>query len=396
MTVSKSGRGRAALKRRNYGTIVIGAGAMGMAAGYYLTLRGADPLLIDAFDPPHTEGSHHGETRIIRHAYSMADAYVPLALRAQQLWEQLERETARLFTKTGVLRMGPAGSAYLSGQTEAAIRFGVPVESLSADEIARRWPGIRLPESMAGNFEPEAGVLSPECCLCAYRMMAEVHGADLLMNTAVRDIRIGKREATVVTSAGEYTAERLIVCAGAWTSRLLAELRLPLCVLRQTVGWFETDETLYRADSFPAFILNGPSGDYYGFPSIKGSGLKAGRHDGGQPISPDSPLLPFGFYEEDAGDLARLLQTYFPQASSSKLLKSSVCKYTMTPDEHFIVDSHPEHPHVWIAAGFSGHGFKFASAIGEMLSQLACDGTSKLDRAIFSIDRPALRDDRIS
>ncbi|WP_409342908.1 N-methyl-L-tryptophan oxidase [Paenibacillus sp. MBLB4367] len=377
--------------KRHYGTIVIGAGAMGMAAGYYLTQRGADPLLIDAFDPPHSEGSHHGESRIIRHAYSMDDAYVPLALRAQRLWNELERDTGRLFTKTGVLRVGSAGSAYLSEQAAAAARYNVPIEALSADEMARRWPGIRVPEGMAGHFEPEAGVLSPESCLCAYRMMAEVHGADLLMNTKVQNIRIGSRDATVVTAAGEFTAERLIVSAGAWTNRLLAGLRLPLLVLRKTVGWFQADEALFRSAAFPAFIINDASGDYYGFPSLNGSGLKVGRHDGGQRIAPDAPQLPFGFYEEDVKDLRRLLEAYFPQASASKLLKGSVCKYTMTPDEHFIVDSHPEHPHVWIAAGFSGHGFKFASAIGEMLSQLACDGKSELDRSIFAMMRPALR-----
>src|SRR5690606_13092317 len=184
--------------------------------------------------------------------------------------------------------------------------------------------------------------------------------------------------------------ERAIVSAGAWAGKLLSDLSLPLTPVRKTVGWFRCDERLYDSRRFPAFFFDFPEEQYYGFPSFEGSGVKVGRHDGGPPIDPDRCDRAFGGAPEDEGDLRRFLERTLPQAAG-KRLRGSVCIYTRTPDEHFIIDRHPEDKRILIAAGLTGHGFKFSSALGEALAQWVTAGKPGLDLSLFSLDRPALR-----
>lgn len=377
----------------HYDVIVIGAGSMGMSAGYYLAKKGVKTLLVDAFDPPHTNGSHHGDTRIIRHAYGEGRKYVPLALRAQELWDELQKETnLPIFKQTGVLGFGPSDSAFIKEAIASGRQYALPLELLKAEEVSKRWPGVRLPEGFHACFEPTSGVLFSENCVKAFRQLAQEHGAALSVHTLVEDIAVNRNFVQIETSKGAYTAEKLIVTAGAWNGQILSKLKLNLSLQpkRQTVGWFACDESLYNDSVFPAFFADTGTAQYYGFPSFNGSGLKLGRHDYGQVTDPDQINRQFGIYPEDEGHIRRFLEVYMPQAAGT-LKRGRVCMYTKTPDDHFIVDVHPAYDHVVMAAGFSGHGFKFSSVIGEVLSQLAVDGKTEHDISIFSVTRPALK-----
>lgn len=370
-----------------YEVIVVGAGTMGMAAGYYLARQKRKVLLLDAFSPPHTYGSHHGDTRINRHAYSMAAQYVPMALRAQQLWDELAEESGQqIFLPTGVLRFGPADSAFLGRQLEMAGRFHIPVETLTADEINRRWPGFRLPGNMGGNFEPRAGVLKCTEAIQAFRALASGAGAVIRDNEPVRQIEIQQDHVVVHSDQARYHADKVIVSAGAWTKQLLSFLPIPVKIMRKTVGWFQAPEPLYQSEQFPAFIGEDENGVFYGFPCIARCGVKVGRHDGGQESDPDQLNRTFGAFPEDEGELRQFLRSYLPQAEGA-LRNGSVCLYTMTPDEDFIIDHHPEHRHVLIATGFSGHGFKFSSVVGEILSDLITANQTEFDLSPFGLHR---------
>ncbi|CAG7638543.1 N-methyl-L-tryptophan oxidase [Paenibacillus allorhizosphaerae] len=375
----------------HYEVIVLGAGAMGMAAGYYLAKQGVNTLLIDAFDPPHGYGSHHGDTRIIRHAYGEGRQYVPLALRAQELWEALERESGqKLFRRTGVLGVGSKQSKFIKEAIASANKYHLPLEVLSADEIMQRWPGIRIPEHFFGSFETSSGVLFSEECIRAYRRLAIEAGVVVRFDTPADRVELHTSGASVYTAEGVFHADRLIVTSGAWIGKLLASLKLPLQPVRKTVAWFQSEETLYGEGRFPAFIFDLEKERYYGFPSFDGCGVKLGRNDAGEWTDPDQVDREFGAYPEDEGDVRRFLETHMPQAAGT-LKQGKVCLFTLTPDEHFVIDRHPEYAHVAIAGGFSGHGFKFASVVGEIISQLAIGGETGFDLSGFSIARPAIR-----
>jgi N-methyl-L-tryptophan oxidase len=381
--------------KKDYDVIVVGAGSMGMAAGYYLTKKGVKTLLVDAFDPPHTNGSHHGDTRIIRHAYGEGREYVPFALRAQQLWYELEGKTHhKIFTKTGVLVFGSKGeSPFVAETMEAAREHSLTVDLLEGEELNQRWPGITVPENFNAIYEPNSGVLFSENCIRAYRELAEAQGATVLPNTPVEGFEISDDMVKIQTANGSYTADKLIVSMGAWNSKLLSKLNIniPLQPYRQVVGFFESDEALYSNNvDFPGFMVEVSNGIYYGFPSFGGCGLKLGYHSFGQKIDPDTINREFGVYPEDEKNLRIFLEKYMPEANKA-FKNGAVCMYTKTPDEHFVIDLHPQHSNVAIAAGFSGHGFKFSSVVGETLSQLITTGETEHDISIFSINRPALK-----
>ncbi|MDW7615365.1 N-methyl-L-tryptophan oxidase [Peribacillus simplex] len=371
----------------HYDVIVIGAGSMGMSAGYFLSKNGQKVLLLDSFVPPHNKGSHHGETRIIRHAYGEGEEYVSLALKSQKLWNELEKLTGKqLFLPTGVLNAGSQKSTFINQVIASSEKFNLPLEILDSNQIHKRWPGISLPEDYIGCFESTSGVLKSEECIRAYQQLAESHGANIIVNSQVRKIFVHRNGVTIKTDEQTFYAEALVVAAGAWSPKLLAmlDLNVPLAPIRKTFAWFEANE-LYNYKNFPAFTFDTSVGTYYGFPSINDSGLKVGRHDGGNYINPDDSIARFGVLDEDEGDLVQFLQQFMPTGQKIKHGKS--CIYTMTPDENFIVDTHPNYPHIAISAGFSGHGFKFSSVIGEILSDLIISGKSENDISVFSINR---------
>ncbi|WP_240689355.1 N-methyl-L-tryptophan oxidase [Ammoniphilus sp. YIM 78166] len=367
--------------------LILGAGSMGMAAGNYLARKGIRTILLDAYDPPHIHGSHHGDTRLFRYAYSEHDPYVPLALRALELWKELEEESGMsIFEQTGVLSIGIDGPDSLEDKLEAARIYSLPVERFSREELIRRWTGLVLPDGAEGLLETKAGILSPEKAIRAYRQLAVEAGAILYTNTVAEKIIYHQDGVTVQTKNGKFTAGKLLVCSGAGNATLFPEWQLPLRVVRKTVGWFETRGDQFRSPAFPGFVITKGSIDYYGFPDFEGGGLKIGRHDGGQEVKWGEEIAPFGSYAQDEHELRDALDCYMPQASG-QLLRGSTCLYTVTPDEDFIIDHHPSFPHVLIAAGFSGHGFKFVSSLGEVLGQLLINGKSDINLHRFKLNR---------
>jgi N-methyl-L-tryptophan oxidase len=372
----------------HYDVIVVGAGSMGMAAGYFLAKNGKRTLLLDSFNPPHNKGSHHGDTRMIRHAYAEGQDYVPLVLKAQELWYDLEKESGKqLFIQTGVLNVGKESSDMMKNIISSAKTYSLPLEVLQAKEVQKRWPGINMPNEYIACFEPSSGVLKCEVCIEAYRELAEHYGATIRTNSTVKDLSVLGKTVTIQTDEQTFTSDALVISAGAWSGKLLAKLGLdvPLNPVRKTFAWFEADEELYNHKGFPSFSFETPHGQFYGFPSIDGAGIKVGRHDGGETINPDESLIGFGEMDSDETDLSQFLAQYLP--SSKQLKYGKTCMYNLTPDENFIIDMHPTYPNIAIASGFSGHGFKFSSVVGQILSELILSGKTDQNIAPFLLKR---------
>lgn len=368
-----------------YDVIIIGAGSMGTAASYFLAKQQKRVLCIDAFDPPHTEASHHGETRIIRYAYGEGADYVDLALRAKQLWQELETLTGeQLLLPVGVLNMTDKDAPFLHNVKQSALQHHLHVESLTSTDVNERFHGITIPDTMEAVYEEDAGVLHVERCVSSYRQLAEQHGATYRVHEPVQQLSKKHNKHIVETTHGTYEGKTLIVCAGAWTKQLLDNIHvsLPLTPTRKTFAWFDAPEQ-YDARHFPAFVLERPKYCFYGFPSIDGSGFKVGKHDGGEAVDPSQPLVPF--HDEDLAHLQTFVDTYMPQVGTYKYGKE--CKYNMTPDEDFIIDTLPTDSSIVIATGFSGHGFKFSSAIGELLAMMAMKQDVPYNLQRFSIHR---------
>jgi sarcosine oxidase len=373
----------------SYDAIVLGAGGVGSAALFHLARRGARVLAIDRFAPGHDRGSSHGQTRLIRQAYYEHSDYVPMVRRAFELWEELERHSGlSLYHQIGLVQIGPEAGEVIQGVRASARLHALPIEELSAAECQARFAGLRLPEAYRAIFEERAGYLLVEACVRAHADQAVRLGAQLRIGEAVLGWRVEGTGVVVRTDRGQYSANRLIVAVGAWAGQLLSDLGVPFEVRRKPLYWFAASDT-YRADrGCPAFLYDLPRGCFYGVPQIDSLGVKVARHTGGGVV--DDPLaVDRG---PDAADqravsecIAEFLPGVRPQATSQ-----AICMYTMTPDAHFVVDRHPEHPQVVFAAGLSGHGFKFTSVLGETLSELALDGRARLPIEFLSIDRAGL------
>ncbi|WP_053362641.1 N-methyl-L-tryptophan oxidase [Bacillus sp. FJAT-27251] len=372
----------------HYDVIIIGAGSMGMAAGYYLSKSGKKVLLLDSHNPPHSEGAHHGETRIIRHAYGEGEEYVAMALRAQELWLELQELTdKKLFLQTGVLNVGAPDSAFIHNILKSAESHSLQVEKLGSSEINHIWAGFSVPDGMIGCYENKSGVLFSEACIEVYRQLAIENGAHLKVNTTVEGVAAEGDRVHVETEVENYTSDSLIVTAGKGTPKLLPGLgiELPLQPVRKTFSWFECDEGLYHSSHFPAFAFELQDKLFYGFPSIERAGIKIGRHDGGQPLTQEEGLAEFGSYSEDKDDVSGFAAKYFSGDLDHRIGKT--CTYTNTPDEDFIIDQHPNFQNIYLACGFSGHGFKFSSVVGEILCQLITEGRTELDLNPFTMKR---------
>ncbi|MET3288763.1 UNVERIFIED_CONTAM: N-methyl-L-tryptophan oxidase [Brevibacillus sp. OAP136] len=374
---------------KHYDVIVLGAGSMGMAAGYYLAKRGIKTLLIDSYDPPHANGSHHGDTRLIRFAMQEDPAHVPFAIRAVELWKETERQTKRkLFAKTGVLNVAVPSSAHYRNILDCVNRFQLPVEELSSQEIRYRWPGIKIGEEFIGCHEPSAGVLFSEECIRSHRELAIAMGAVIKTNSPVEDIILHQTGVIVKCRDTSHSADHLVVSAGSWAKKIgsILGLALPLEVMRYTVAWYESVEELFSAEIFPAFFFDIGQSQYYGFPSFQKSGVKIGRYDQWDPVDPDKIDRNFASYPDEEENMRTFLQKFMPE-SARQFAFGKVCMCTHTPDDNFIIDKHPEYPHVVMAAGFSGAGFKYASVVGDICSRLVTGEPQPLDIASFSVKR---------
>lgn len=377
-----------------YDLVIVGAGTMGLFTGYNLAKDSAKVLMIDAFNPPHNFGSHHGETRITRQAIGEGLQYVPLAKYAYQVWNELQAEThEHIFLKTGVISFGGPKSKFVGNAKRGADEYGIDYEYFENGlELTKRWPDFQVPEDYIGLLEPDAGVVFPENILRNIRDKATTLGAELVVNSPVMEIQINENDVEVRTSSMSFTADKLIVTAGAYSNKIFSQIGLEHVRLeptRRTVGWFYSDEHYYKADVFPGFFGDTEVGIYYGFPSINGEGVKVGRYFDMGHYEPEFIIKEFGAYEHDQTDLEEFLDEYMPKANK-RFNRGAVCMFTNTSDENFILDQHPEHDHVIIGAGFSGHGFKFSPTIGRILADLAQKGETDFDISSFSIEREAL------
>ena len=366
--------------------IVLGLGGMGSATAAHLARRGVSVIGLEQFHPNHDRGSSHGETRIIRKAYFESPDYVPLLERAYELWNDLEQSSGQdLLTITGGLNIGTVDSGFVTGSTRAAREYGLTVEELSASEVSKRFPGFQLPESLMALYDPAAGFLRPERCVQTHLDVATRNGARLIFDSPVNDWTSDESGVTVETASGRYSADRLVITAGPWSRGVIKGWDAPLEVWRIVNVHFDS----VRPDAFapelcPVFLLEVPEGHYYGFPALPGQGVKIGRHDVGEVCTPATINREIAAHEVEM--LRNVLDTYMPGASGP-VNRTLTCMYTNTPDMHFVIDHHPTMPNVVIGCGFSGHGFKFVSAIGETLSDLAVDGRSRFDLRYLSAQR---------
>lgn len=374
----------------HFDVAVIGLGAMGSAALCHLARRGLRATGIERFALGHERGSSHGETRAIRMGYFEHPSYVPLVRAAYEGWEALERDAGEnVLTKTGVLEIGKPGSVIVSGSLRASREHGLEHEVLDRADMARRFPQFTLPEGYEAVWQPDGGFLRPELGNRLHIQQARKAGADIRENCRVRRIEPAGGGIRVDTDAGAITAGSVIAAAGPWIGELFPALQPKLTLTRQVACWFSArrgDTT--RHGALPVFIIDGENDVAYGFPDI-GSGFKcASHHDCGRWADADEARQDAGPADEKR--MRDFLETYLPDAAGP-LQKMSTCIYTRTPDEDFIIDLHPDDSRIVIASPCSGHGYKFASVLGEVLADLATNGTTRHDISRFSIGRDALR-----
>jgi sarcosine oxidase len=368
--------------------IVVGLGAMGSAAAYHLARKGVKVLGLEQFGMNHQNGSSHGRSRIIRSAYFEGPAYVPLVKRAFQLWGQLEAEYGvRLLLHTGGLMIGRPDGPLLTGAMRSAREHGLEYQVLSSDEIENRFPVFRVPPDHVGLYERAAGILIPEMCIEAALQLAQRNGAALRFHEKVVGWGADDRGVEVRTDRASYTAGGIIFAAGPWSTTLLGDLNLPLKCERQVVFWFQPTvrRDLFSADNMPIFIWesDGPT-IFYGIPEFDGQGVKVARHHGGECAPPEQ--IRRQVTPEDEQPVRDFLRAHMPWADGP-ILSATTCLYTNTPDGHFIIDFHPRHRNVIIISACSGHGFKFASSIGEVVQELALEGRSRLNLEPFALKR---------
>lgn len=360
-----------------YDVIVLGLGGVGSAACATLAARGARVLGIEQMTPAHSFGSSHGEVRLIRASYLDRPTYAPLLQRSYALWDDLSRAAGEpLITRAGIVVLASAERGLLRGEAlaERALACGARVEPLEEADVRRRLPWLRLPEGYHGYFEPGGGFVAAERSILAQLRLAEARGAELRFEEPVRSWSSSGTGVAVTTAGGTHAAGALVVAAGAWSGRLLAELGAVLTVRRLAQMWFPS--LAGRGPAAPAcFMIDTPRGLFFGFPEARGEVKVAGG--GLRDVIPDPSHLDRRLHPEDIAPVRRFVAECLPGLASEPS-RGSVCMCTMTTDEDFLVDVHPEYPNVAFAAGLSGHGFKLAPALGEILADLATGRESAL------------------
>ena len=364
-----------------YDCIVIGFGGVGSAAMREAAKKGWSVLGIDRFGPAHDRGSSHGQTRMIRRAYFEHPSYVPLANRAFEMWDELNKrhrtspQIKELITKIGLLQIGNPDSEVIQGVKRSAQQHSLTLEQFTPEEIQRRLPILKVPANQVGLFEPDAAFLRVEMCVTAMVDQAVKHGAQIMSNTVVQGWSVGGGNGgdgicSVSTENGNFRSRHLIIAAGAWNPELLPDLKLGLQVVQKQQHWFQLDRVDHKIENqFPGFLVERDNGDcFYGFPEINYLGLKVCEHSGGEPISgPDE--LDRGLNQSALDRNEEFMQQYL-QHGRRRLVHHSNCMYTMSPDGHFFADNYPGHSNVVFAAGLSGHGFKFVPVLGKHLISL--------------------------
>lgn len=369
--------------------IVLGLGAMGSGACWALARRGASVLGIEQFGIGHSRGSSHGDTRIIRRSYFEHPDYVPLMGRAYELWNELEQAAgATLLIRNGLLLAGLPDGEVITGVRRAAQQHHLALQSLTAAEARREFPAFAIPDEYDVIFERDAGFLAVESCVRAMADRAARLGAEIHANERVLGWTSDGKLARVTTDRQTYTAKRLIITAGAWSGQVLSDLGLSLRVQRKVQLWLgTTDDRTHVQSGFPVFCFV-TNGFYYGFPSLDGQSMKIAEHSGEEFVaSPDT--LDRTFHPRDAQRVQEFAQRHI-RGVTTEVQRYSVCMYTMSSDGNFIIDRHPQHENVAVAAGFSGHGFKFAPLVGEVLADLVTNGQTPHPVGFLALSARAL------
>lgn len=365
-----------------YDVIVVGLGGMGSAAAYRLAARGRTVLGLDRYDPAHTHGSSHGESRIVRQAYSTDPSYVPLLLRSYELWERLEHDSGRdLLTVTGGLLLGSPTSLTIAGSGRSARQWDLAHEMLDAREIRHRFPTMTPARDTVGFYEENAGFVRPEAGVSAHLGLARHHGAELRFREPVTGWLADESGdgVTVWTASGTHYASRLVICPGAWTQDVLPDLGFTFRAERYVQYWFDPVGSIasYRPDRHPVYIWEAGDGRlFYGFPALGGrqEGVKISFLRDGRSVTPDTVDREVRPAEVEV--TRGYLRPRIPSLPGG-LRRAATCIYTHLPEEHFVVASHPRLPQVTVGCGGSGHGFKFVPVVGEILSELVVDGASR-------------------
>ena len=365
---------------------VIGLGAAGSAALWQLARRGVAAIGIEQFALGHDHGSSHGATRVIRMVHFENPSYSVLMEHAYAQWRDIERASKQqLLHLTGIIEIGsPSGDLVrgtLAGETKGLAR-----EHLDAQSVMRRYPAFRLPEKFVGVLQSDGGFIEAAAGLAAMIDLAKTHGAEILTGTKVIEVIPTATGVRIKTSRGDIAADGAIIAAGPWMRGFLSDLKLPLTVTRQVVGWFQPrDPALFAAGRFPVFIMETPHGNHYGFPAHGDSGVKiAKHHHHNELVDPDTYDRTVSANDEAA--IRAPLSQYLPDANGP-LRSAETCLYTMTPDDTFIIDRMPDYPHIAVASPCCGYGFKFSPVVGEILADLVAGGTTAHDISRFRLQR---------
>jgi sarcosine oxidase len=371
-----------------FDVIVVGVGGMGAATCWQLAKRGQRVLGLERFGIPHTHGSSHGVTRIIRLAYFESPVYVPLLRRAFELWREAgDAFREPLLIVTGGVDASAEDGRIFTGSLQSCLTHDLPHEVLTGAEVNARFPGYRLPATHRAVVQPDAGMVLSERAIVAHTSMAEAVGAEIHTREKVLEWQpVAGGGVRVVTDRDTYEGGRLVLSPGAWISDFVPALKKIAVPERQVVGWFAPSAPeKFAPSAFPVAVIEVPEGVYYLLPAHGIPGLKLGRyHHLSERGHADSLSRDVGPADEEA--LRACLRSHFPEANGAAVALSS-CIFTVTPDEHFILDTLPGHPEVVVASPCSGHGYKFASVVGEILADLATAGESRFDLSMFSLSR---------
>jgi sarcosine oxidase len=368
-----------------FDVVVVGLGAMGSAAVYQLARRGARVLGIERFAPGHDKGSSHGETRIIRLGYFEHPSYVPLLRRAYALWRELESVSGQaLLHVTGIAEIGAPDGQLVAGTLRASRTHTLPHEVLDAGQLMRRFPQFRIPTNYVGVWQPDGGFVAVEPSIAALLAQAKTAGAELRTCVTVTSVAPRGGGVRVTTSQGDVDADTVIVATGPWVGTLIPGL--PVRVTREVIGWFQpSGSAQFQSGRFPVFILESRHGMHYGFPLHGNPGVKIAKHyHRDEAVDPDR--FDRSVTAADEALIRPALADHIP-AANGPLLAAKTCLYTVTPDRDFIIDRAPDAPNVIIASPCSGHGFKFAPVIGEILADLAISGQTRHDISRFQLNR---------
>lgn len=363
---------------------------MGSATAYHLAARGVRVLGIDQYEPPHEHGSSHGESRIIRQLYYEHPLYVPLVQRSYELWRRLEHDAKQpdLMRIVGGLMLGGEASGLIRGVRRAAREHGLPLEDIPASQMRERFPQFDLPRGISAVLDSQAGFLDPDRCVAAHLTLAAANGADLKMGEQVLDWMPNGDGVRVRTTRGVYEAGKLVLSAGPWIAELVGTRGPLFSVERQSVVWFQPpgEREMWAADRFPIFMCEFDDGQLiYGFPLLK-RGWKAAVHYQGEPVT-DVRRVRRTIEPHDIARVRSAVSRLFGWVSDAPVLDAATCLYTDTKDLQFVIDFLPGMPQVLVSSPCSGHGFKFATAIGELQAQLLIDGKAGFDVTPFRIDR---------